>query len=119
MESGKICFVSAFKVLRVIVIYQGNLNIINLETSVTTHDKLWPDKVFKYIIKIFFFICYYNNRIMSIYSYRTHPANLACLTMANIHHVSLANNHTLDFGIQGLEETCESLDKSGISYVGQ
>ncbi|CAF1359148.1 unnamed protein product [Rotaria sp. Silwood1] len=75
----------------------GNLNIINLETTVTTHDKLWPGKVF---------------------NYRTHPANIACLTIANIHHVSLANNHTLDFEIKGLEETCESLDKSGISYVG-
>ncbi|CAF1013838.1 unnamed protein product [Rotaria sp. Silwood1] len=75
----------------------GNLNIINLETAVTTHEKLWPGKVF---------------------NYRTHPANIACLTIANIHHVSLANNHTLDFGIKGLEETCESLDKSGISYVG-
>ncbi|CAF2630042.1 unnamed protein product [Rotaria sp. Silwood2] len=70
----------------------GNLNIINLETSMTTHDKLWPGKVF---------------------NYRTHPANIACLTAANIHHVSLANNHTLDFGVKGLEETCESLDRSG------
>jgi poly-gamma-glutamate capsule biosynthesis protein CapA/YwtB (metallophosphatase superfamily) len=56
---------------------------------------------------------------MFIFSYRTHPANLACLNAANIHHVSLANNHTLDFGIKGLEETCESLEKFGISYVGQ
>ncbi|CAF0739001.1 unnamed protein product [Adineta steineri] len=76
---------------------EGNFNIINLETSVTTHDKLWPEKVF---------------------NYRTHPDNIACLTTANIHHVSLANNHTLDFGIKGLEETCDSLEKSGISYVG-
>ncbi|CAF3778353.1 unnamed protein product [Rotaria sordida] len=41
-----------------------------------------------------------------------------CLTAANIHHVYLANNHTLDFGVEGLEKTCETLDKSGISYVG-
>ncbi|CAF1448479.1 unnamed protein product, partial [Rotaria sordida] len=41
-----------------------------------------------------------------------------CLTAANIHRVYLANNHTLDFGVEGLEETCETLDKSGISYVG-
>ncbi|CAF0994205.1 unnamed protein product [Rotaria sordida] len=75
----------------------GNLNIINLETSATTHDKPWPGKVF---------------------NYRTHPANIACLTAANIHHASLANNHTLDFEVKGLEETCESLDRSGISYVG-
>ncbi len=54
-----------------------------------------------------------------MFSYRTHPANFACLTTANIHHVSIANNHTLDFGIKGFEETCESLDEHGISYVGQ
>lgn len=54
----------------------------------------------------------------SLNSYRSHPSNVACLTAANIHHVSLANNHTLDFGIKGLEETCHSLEKSSISYVG-
>ncbi|CAF1302238.1 unnamed protein product [Rotaria sordida] len=75
----------------------GNLNIINLETSATTHDKRWPGKAF---------------------NYRTHPANIACLTVANIHHVSLVNNHSLDFGVRGLEETCESLERFGISYVG-
>jgi poly-gamma-glutamate capsule biosynthesis protein CapA/YwtB (metallophosphatase superfamily) len=53
------------------------------------------------------------------FSYRSHPSNVGCLTTANIHHVSLGNNHTLDFEIKGLEETCETLDKSGISYVGQ
>ena len=52
-------------------------------------------------------------------SYRTHPANVACLTAANIHHVSLANNHTLDFGIKGLEQTSETLRKCNISYVGE
>ncbi|CAF1653341.1 unnamed protein product [Adineta ricciae] len=76
---------------------EGNLNIINLETSVTTHDKLWPNKVF---------------------NYRTHPENLNCLTSAHIHHVSLANNHTLDFDVKGLEQTCESLDQFDLSYVG-
>ncbi|CAF4152794.1 unnamed protein product, partial [Rotaria sp. Silwood1] len=51
--------------------------------------------------------------------YRTHPANIACLTAANIHHVSLANNHTLDFGVKELEETCNSLERFDISYVGK
>ncbi len=53
------------------------------------------------------------------FSYRSHPSNVACLTTANIHHVSLGNNHILDFGIKGLEETCETLDRFGISYVGE
>ncbi len=89
------------------------MNIINLETSLTTHNQRWPNKVFKYIISRMLSLEY-----LRFFSYRTHPANVACLTTANIHHVSLANNHTLDFGVKGLEETCETLDKSGISYVG-
>jgi hypothetical protein len=90
------------------------LNIINFETSVITHDKLWPGKVFKYVTFFAHII-----RENFYFSYRTRPANLACLTTANIHHVSLANNYTLDFGLKRLEESCESLEKSGISYVGE
>jgi poly-gamma-glutamate synthesis protein (capsule biosynthesis protein) len=65
------------------------------------------------------FLCNVLNSKFVFFSYRTHPDNINCLTAANIHHVSLANNHTLDFQIKGLEETCETLDKAGISYVGQ
>lgn len=32
--------------------------------------------------------------------------------------VTMANNHILDYGIQGLEETFETLKKSNIGYVG-
>ena len=30
----------------------------------------------------------------------------------------LANNHTLDFGIKGLRDTCENLTRVGINYTG-
>lgn len=36
----------------------------------------------------------------------------------NIHVVSLANNHTLDYGLDGLRQTLEVLQKSGITYFG-
>jgi poly-gamma-glutamate capsule biosynthesis protein CapA/YwtB (metallophosphatase superfamily) len=70
------------------LIRSGDINIINLETSVTTHDKKWPDKVF---------------------NYRMHPANIAALAAASIDYVSLANNHTLDFGEVGLMDTIKSI----------
>lgn len=75
----------------------GSLNIANLETSVTTHPVPWPDKVF---------------------NYRMHPANISALKAANITYVSLANNHTLDFSVEGLVETVETLSSSAIQFAG-
>ncbi|EED23000.1 polyglutamate biosynthesis protein, putative [Talaromyces stipitatus ATCC 10500] len=56
---------------------EGDLNLINLETSITTHPTPWPDKTF---------------------NYRMHPANaVPILAAAKIDFACLANNHTLDF----------------------
>lgn len=74
-----------------------DVRIINLETSVTTHPKKWPDKAF---------------------NYRMHPENLKCLTEAQIDYVSLANNHTLDFEVQGMYDTMKALDEHGIRWAG-
>lgn len=76
---------------------ETDLRIINLETSVTTHDKKWPNKAF---------------------NYRMHPENLKCLKEAKIDYCSLANNHTLDFGYEGMRETIESLKKNNIEFAG-
>jgi poly-gamma-glutamate capsule biosynthesis protein CapA/YwtB (metallophosphatase superfamily) len=43
---------------------------------------------------------------------------LPILTQAGIDGVTLANNHILDAGFQGLEETLGHLDDAGISYAG-
>lgn len=75
----------------------ASLNIANLETSVTTHDVKWPDKVF---------------------NYRMHPANISALTAAGITYVSLANNHTLDFSVEGLVETVATLSSHHIHFAG-
>jgi poly-gamma-glutamate capsule biosynthesis protein CapA/YwtB (metallophosphatase superfamily) len=40
------------------------------------------------------------------------------LTDLGIHHVSLANNHVLDYGAAGLEQTLAVLDKRGIRAFG-
>lgn len=76
---------------------KSDLVLGNLETAATTCAKKWPNKVF---------------------NYRMHPANVACLKAAKIAYVSLANNHTLDFCREGLHETIEVLESSGIAYAG-
>jgi poly-gamma-glutamate capsule biosynthesis protein CapA/YwtB (metallophosphatase superfamily) len=72
-------------------------SIINLETSVTTSDRYWRDKGIHY---------------------RMHPRNLRCLRTAGIDCCVLANNHVLDWGYAGLQETLDSLQGSGLQTAG-
>ncbi len=71
--------------------------IINLETAVTTRGDAWPDKQIHY---------------------RMHPANVPCLTAAGIDCCVLANNHVLDWGFSGLDETLATLHGAGIRTAG-
>ncbi len=71
--------------------------IINLETSVTTSGDPWPDKQIHY---------------------RMHPANVPCLKAARIDCCVLANNHVLDWGRSGLDETLATLHAAGIQTAG-
>lgn len=73
-----------------------DVRIINLETAVTASDAYWPKGI----------------------NYRMHPANIACLTSASVDCCVLANNHVLDWGHAGLEETLITLDKAGLKYTG-
>jgi hypothetical protein len=80
------------------LLQSSNLTCINLETAVTTAPTPWPDKAF---------------------NYRMHPANLApILHAASVDYASLANNHTLDFGIPGLIETVQTLQQAQIAHAG-
>ena len=71
--------------------------VINLETSITTSDDPWPDKGIHY---------------------RMHPANTPCLAAAGIDCCTLANNHVLDWGYAGLEDTLTALHDAGIATAG-
>ena len=51
-------------------------------------------------------------------NYRMHPENVACLTAAEIDFCSLANNHVLDWGYEGLRETLKTLDNADIQFAG-
>jgi poly-gamma-glutamate synthesis protein (capsule biosynthesis protein) len=71
--------------------------IVNLETSVTRSADAWPGKGI---------------------NYRMHPGNVGCVTAARIDCCVLANNHVLDFGYAGLEETLATLRAAGVSTAG-
>ncbi|MGW7055458.1 CapA family protein [Streptomyces sp. NPDC054887] len=71
--------------------------VVNLETSVTTSDDFAPGKAV---------------------NYRMHPDNVVCLTAARPDVCALANNHVLDFGRHGLEETLDVLSAAGLRYAG-
>jgi len=74
-----------------------DVRIINLETSITSSDDYWRGKGI---------------------NYRMNPANIPCLTAAGIDVCSLANNHVLDWGYDGLVETLQTLEKAGIKTAG-
>jgi poly-gamma-glutamate synthesis protein (capsule biosynthesis protein) len=74
-----------------------DVRIINLETAITESDDFCPGKPVLY---------------------RMHPRNVGCLTAAHISCCALANNHLLDWGAEGLQETLRTLDAAGIAHTG-
>ncbi|MBI5643992.1 MAG: CapA family protein [Deltaproteobacteria bacterium] len=52
------------------------------------------------------------------FHFRTDSKNIEVLKKASITAVTLANNHTLDFGAEALADTLSSLDASGIKRAG-
>jgi poly-gamma-glutamate synthesis protein (capsule biosynthesis protein) len=50
--------------------------------------------------------------------YRMNPDNLPCLTVARPNVCTLANNHVLDFGRQGLEDTLDAVSQAGLRSAG-
>ncbi|MGH2533249.1 MAG: CapA family protein [Thermomicrobiales bacterium] len=46
------------------------------------------------------------------------PSLLDGLDLAGIDGVSLANNHTMNAGVEGLQDTMDALDEAGIRYAG-
>jgi hypothetical protein len=71
--------------------------IVNLETSVTSSDDYWRGKGI---------------------NYRMNPDNIPCITSARIDVCTLANNHVLDWGYDGLVETLRTLDNAHIRSAG-
>ena len=74
-----------------------DVRIINLETSITRSDRFAPGKAVHY---------------------RMSPGNLACLEAVDPDVCVLANNHVLDLGPEGLEETLGVLATAGLRTTG-
>ena len=74
-----------------------DVRIINLETSVTVSNDYWKGKGI---------------------NYRMHPGNIPCIIAAKIDRCVLANNHVLDWGYSGLDETMQSLRETGLQTAG-
>jgi poly-gamma-glutamate capsule biosynthesis protein CapA/YwtB (metallophosphatase superfamily) len=78
---------------------QADLAIVNLECAITRGTRHWPGAP-----KAFYF--------------GAPPEAIYGLADAGIDLVSLANNHTLDFDVQGLCDTLRALDVHGIGHAG-
>lgn len=74
-----------------------DVRVINLETAVTSSNDFAAGKAVHY---------------------RMSPDNLTCLLAADPDVCVLANNHVLDFGAQGLEETLTVLSSAGLHTAG-
>jgi poly-gamma-glutamate synthesis protein (capsule biosynthesis protein) len=84
----------ALEVLRRLV---PDVRIINLETSITRRGDFAPGKAVHY---------------------RMSPDNVACLRVAAPDVCTLANNHVLDFGRDGLVDTLDALAGIGVRTAG-
>ncbi len=82
--------------LKVLERARPDLRIINLETSATRSEEFDPKGI----------------------NYRMNPANVPCLSAADIDCCVLANNHVLDWGRAGLLETLAVLKKAGFESAG-
>jgi poly-gamma-glutamate capsule biosynthesis protein CapA/YwtB (metallophosphatase superfamily) len=83
--------------LRVLDAAAPDARVANLETTITWSDDFAPGKEIHY---------------------RMSPANVPCLTVAGLDVCVLANNHALDFGRRGLEETLDALSGAGVRTAG-
>lgn len=79
---------------------ESDLLLVNLECAITAHQGMWG----RGVVKPFYF--------------RSDPKNVAVLQEAGVSFASLANNHALDFEVEGLRETLALLDAAGIAHAG-
>jgi poly-gamma-glutamate synthesis protein (capsule biosynthesis protein) len=74
----------------------GDIAYANLEGALTDRGEPWPKG----------------------YNFRTPPRFVSGLSSGNFGVVSLANNHTMDFGVVGLRDSILALDAAGVRYAG-
>ena len=75
---------------------EADLVVANLECTISTRGKPWP----------------------KTFTFRAPPAAADSLAAAGVDVVSLANNHTIDYGYNAFADTLRYLDESGIGRAG-
>ena len=73
----------------------GDLNFMNVETVVTDRNDLTPDL----------------KEQRAPFNFRTHPNGVRHLVSRGFNLLSLANNHSMDYGLDGLKETLKHVGK--------
>lgn len=73
----------------------GDLNFMNVETVVTDRNDLSPDL----------------KEQRAPFNFRTHPNGIRHLVARGFNILSLANNHSMDYGVPGLQETLKHVGK--------
>jgi poly-gamma-glutamate synthesis protein (capsule biosynthesis protein) len=76
----------------------GDINFANLETVVTDRNDLTAN--------------------MKLFGFRTHPGGVRHLMQIGFNVFSTANNHSMDFGLEGARETLRQLDLAGAAHAG-
>ena len=79
----------------------ADLFLINLECALTIQTERWHDRGH---YKPFYF--------------RAEPSVVQTMKIGRVDFASLANNHAVDFGIEGMLETVAVLDRAGIAHGG-
>lgn len=74
----------------------SDLSVVNLETAITTEGEKVPKE----------------------YNFRSDPISLTGLKNAGFQLVSLANNHSFDYGQSGFTDTLKNLKKYELDYIG-
>lgn len=76
---------------------RADLAVINLETAITARGTKAPDKEF---------------------TFRAPPAAFAALRAGGVDVASMANNHGMDYGREGLEDSLDAAAAGGVAVVG-
>ncbi|WP_029214533.1 CapA family protein [Kallotenue papyrolyticum] len=81
------------------VLLNADLRLINLECVISTRGTPWRPE-------------------SKPFHFRARPRAIDALNAARIDLTALANNHTLDYGVEALRECLQLLDQAGIAHVG-
>lgn len=82
------------------VLRKAALFLVNLECVLTAHTQPWRDRQYK------------------AFYFRAEPSVAETLRTGRVDFCSLANNHSCDFGTEGMAETVAVLDQAGIAHAG-